>query len=251
MGKLSGKVALVTGGGTGIGRGIAELFASEGAQVLIAARREDKLKDVAALNPDKISYVQMDLRSREQRHRALQTCLDRYGRLDILVNNTAHQTIVAFADQSEDDIDCMIETNLAGTANMCHRALPLLTESKGCIVNISSTAGRATWMPSMKLVSYAATKAGINQLTRTLAAELGPLGIRVNAVAPGATRAEYSTTTFAQEGAEEYLNSVTALGRVGEPIDVARVVLFLVSDDAAWVTGQVIDASGGLMIAAG
>jgi len=253
MGILEGKVALVTGAGTGIGRGIAELFAAEGARVMIAARREAPLKEVAELAPDRIGYVLMDLKNREERHRALQSVIDRYGRLDILVNNGGRQQYENFLDQSEEEIDDIVLTNLASTAKLIHRAVPLLRATKGNIVNISSTAARSAPMPSVKLATYSATKAGINQLTRCLAAELGPLGIRINAVAPGLTYGEFARAALLDnpDAPLDALRSVTALGRIGEPLDIARVVLFMASEQASWVTGQILDASGGWQIAGG
>lgn len=251
MAKFDGKVALVTGGGTGIGRGITEHLVAEGARVLIAARRAEKLKEVAALAPDKISYSLMDLTSRKQRHQTLQTCIERFGRLDFLINNTADQPHKPFLEQTEDEIDRVVHTNLASTINMCHRAMPLLQKTGGSIVNISSASGRYVTVPSQHLVSYCATKAGINQFTRALAAEVGPLGVRANAVAPGFTRAEVSMREVDRQGIADVLCGMTAMGRIGEPIDIARLVSFLVSEEAGWITGQIIDASGGFQLGGG
>jgi NAD(P)-dependent dehydrogenase (short-subunit alcohol dehydrogenase family) len=251
MGMLEGKVALVTGAGTGIGRGIAELFAAEGARIVIAARREGPLREVAALAPGKISYVQMDLAKRQDRHDALNAVVDRHGRLDILINNAACQLWKPFLEQTEQEIAEVIETNLTSTAQLIHKAVPWLRQTRGSIVNISSTASRFSPMPSQKLTSYSASKAGINQLTRTLASELGPLGIRINAVAPGLTYGEMASVTLDRKELHEMLCGLTAFGRIGEPIDIARVVLLMVSDYSAWVTGQVLDASGGWQIGGG
>ncbi|TAL03403.1 MAG: SDR family oxidoreductase [Rhodospirillaceae bacterium] len=253
MGVLDGKVAFITGAGTGIGRGTAQLFAAEGAKVVIAARREGPLRDAAALAPGKISYVQMDLKSQADRHRALQTVMERHGRLDILVNNAANQYYGPFIEMTEDDIADTFLTNLTATASLIHRAIPLLRETKGNIVNISSTAGRFAPVPGQLMVAYSATRGGINQLTRTLAAELGPMGIRINAVAPGLTHGEVSDAKLLgkPDAPLDALRSVTALGRIGEPADIARVILFMASDQAAWVTGQILDASGGWQIGGG
>jgi NAD(P)-dependent dehydrogenase (short-subunit alcohol dehydrogenase family) len=251
MGMLEGKVALITGAGTGIGRGVAELFAAEGAQIVIAARRDGPLREVAALAPGKISYVQMDLAKRRDRHNALDAVVERHGRLDILINNAACQLWKPFLEQTEEEIAEVIGTNLISTAQLIHKAVPLLSRTGGSIVNISSTAARFSPTPSQKLTSYSASKAGINQLTRTLASELGPLGIRINAVAPGLTYGEKASVTLDRKELHEMLCGLTALGRIGQPIDIARVVLLMVSDYSAWVTGQVLDASGGWQIAGG
>ena len=254
MSLLEGKVALITGAGTGIGKGIAKMFAEEGAKVVIAARREAPLQATCTLDPEAISYVQMDLTSHDDRARALQTVIDRHGMLDVLVSNAGAQLWKTFEETTVEEIDTIYMTNLAATARLFKQALPLLEASKGNIVVISSTAARYTAVPSQKLSVYGASKAGLNQLTRTLAPELGPKGIRINAVAPGLTRGEYSGESIdleADDATKAWIASVTPLGRMGEPEDIAQAVTWLASDRAAWLTGQVIDASGGWQIAGG
>ncbi|MCW1429764.1 SDR family NAD(P)-dependent oxidoreductase [Novosphingobium sp. JCM 18896] len=251
MGMLEGKVALITGAGTGIGKGTALMFAAEGAKVVIAARREAPLQAVSALAPGSISYVQMDLTSAEDRARALQTVIDRHGKLDVLVSNAGAQLWKSFAETSDEEIETIFATNLAATTRLFKQALPHLEASRGNIVIVSSTASHYTLVPTQKLSVYGASKAGLNQLTRTLAPELGPLGIRINAVAPGLTRGEYSGESLdleADQATRDWIASVTALGRMGEPSDIAEAITWLASDRAAWITGQVIDASGGWQI---
>ena len=253
MGMLEGKVALVTGAGTGIGKGIALRFAREGAKVVIAARREEKLRETAALDPENISWVRMDLKSHEERASALETVKQRHGGLDILVSNAGSQLWKEFLETSDEEIEDIYATNLASTVRFIKQAVPYLEERKGNIVIISSTAARYTASPSMKLTVYSASKAGLNQLTRSLAPELGPLGIRINAVAPGLTRGEYADEGLQENdvATEAWIKGMTPLGRIGEPDDIAKSVTFLASDMADWVTGQVLDASGGWMIAGG
>jgi NAD(P)-dependent dehydrogenase (short-subunit alcohol dehydrogenase family) len=252
MGILDGKLAVVTGGGTGIGKGIALLFAAEGAKVVIAGRREAPLQAVAAQAPAQIEPLKMDLTSRDDQARVLDHIITRYGQLDILINNAAYQLWKTFAETSDEEIDDLFFTNLSSITRFIKRALPLLELSHGNIVNISSTASRYTAVPSQKLAVYSASKAGLNQLTRTLAPELGLLGIRINAVAPGLTRGEYAENALtADEATDAWVRQATPLGRWGEAEDIAKTVLFLASAQASWVTGQVIDASGGWQIAAG
>ncbi|KHK90258.1 SDR family NAD(P)-dependent oxidoreductase [Novosphingobium malaysiense] len=252
MGRLEGKVALVTGAGTGIGQGIAQAFAAEGAFVVIAARREAKLLETVSFDPGRISHVCMDLTNREDRIRAVEAAAERHGRLDILVNNAGSQISKPFAEQTEDEIAEVFNTNLISTAQLIQRALPHLREVGGNVVNISSTAGRFTQFPSSGMTMYSATRGGMNQLTRSLATELGPMGVRINAVAPGLTVGEVSGATLLADPAMlSTLEGMTPLGRVGQPADIARAVLFLASDEAEWITGQILDSSGGWWMGGG
>jgi NAD(P)-dependent dehydrogenase (short-subunit alcohol dehydrogenase family) len=253
MGMLAGKVALITGAGTGIGKGTALRFVQEGAKVVIAARRVEKLKETCAVAPDDISWVKMDLNDADDRARALATLIERHSRLDILVSNAGAQLWKSFEDTTDSEIEDIYQTNLASTVRFIKQAVPYLKMSKGNIVIISSCAGRYVLSPSQLLSVYGASKAGLNQFVRAVAPELGPNGIRINAVAPGLTRGEYADAGLKANdiATQEWIRSVTPLGRIGEPDDIARVVTFMASDMASWVTGQVLDASGGWQIAGG
>lgn len=253
MGLLDGKIALITGAGTGIGKGVALRFVREGARVVIAARRIEKLQETAALAPEAISCVRMDLNSSEERARALETVVARHGRLDVLVSNAGSQLWKSFEETTDEEIEDIYRTNLASTVRFIKQATPYLEASKGNIVIISSTAGRYVLCPSQLLSVYGASKAGLNQFTRAVAPELGPRGVRINAVAPGLTRGEYADEGLNHDdpATREWIRSVTPLGRAGEPDDIARVVAFMASDMASWVTGQVLDASGGWQVAGG
>jgi NAD(P)-dependent dehydrogenase (short-subunit alcohol dehydrogenase family) len=253
VGLLDGKIALITGAGTGIGKGVALRFVREGARVVIAARRIEKLQETAALAPEAISCVRMDLNSSEERARALETVVARHGRLDVLVSNAGSQLWKSFEETTDEEIEDIYRTNLASTVRFIKQATPYLEASKGNIVIISSTAGRYVLCPSQLLSVYGASKAGLNQFTRAVAPELGPRGVRINAVAPGLTRGEYADEGLNHDdpATREWIRSVTPLGRAGEPDDIARVVAFMASDMASWVTGQVLDASGGWQVAGG
>ena len=248
MSGLDGKTALVTGGGTGIGRATAELLAAAGCRVLIGGRREEPLRSVADNSGGMIAWERMDVAEAADRSRMLAAVRSAFGRLDILINNAAASVTADFVAQNAEQIRRQIEVNLMAPILLVHEALPLFPGG-GSIVNVTSAGARYQGMPPAGMSAYAPSKAGLNQFTRVLATELGPQGIRVNAVAPGLTDTEIAAEAIDNEELVPELVAITPLGRVGQPIDVARVILFLVSDASAWVTGQVVDASGGFWLA--
>ena len=249
MNGLDGKTALITGGGTGIGRATAELLAAAGCRVLIGGRREEPLRSVADSSGGMIAWERMDVTEAADRSRMLAAARSAFGRLDMLINNAAASVTADFVAQNAEQIRRQIEVNLVAPILLVHEALPLFPVG-GSIVNVTSAGARYQGMPPAGMSAYAPSKAGLNQFTRVLATELGPRGIRVNAVAPGLTDTEIAAEAVKNEALVPELVAITPLGRVGQPIDVARVILFLVSDAAAWVTGQVVDASGGFWLSA-
>ncbi len=246
---LDGRTALITGGGTGIGRATAELLAAAGCRVLIGGRREEPLRSVAENSADMIVWERMDVADAGDRSRMLAAARNTFGRLDVLINNAATSVTADFVAQNAEQIRRQIEVNLLAPMLLVHEALPLFTGG-GSIVNVTSAGARYQGMPPAGMSAYAPSKAGLNQFTRVLATELGPRGIRVNAVAPGLTDTEIATEAVNNPEHAAALVQQTPLGRVGKPIDVARVIVFLVGDSAAWVTGQVVDASGGFWLSA-
>lgn len=243
------KVALITGGGTGIGRATAERLAAQGCAVVVAGRREGPLQVAAASAPDLISYVKMDLANEDDQDEAIATVIARHGRLDMLVNNAATQKTGLFVDHSRDDIISNVHVNLTSTMLLTHKAIPHLIKVKGSIVMVSSAAARYQGMPPAQLSAYSASKAGLNQFTKVIATELGPQGVRVNAVAPGFTDTEIAAEGFSNKDLVDYIISITPLRRTANPDDVASVVVWLLGEDAGWVTGQIVDATGGLWLA--
>jgi len=243
---FSGQTVLITGGSSGIGAAIAETFAHANANVVVGARCRDTLESIAARFPGRISTVQMDIHKDEDRRRAVDTVIERHGQLDVLVNNAAYVVVAPFEKLAEAEITAMYDSLLGAPTCLIHLALPHLKKTKGCVVNISSVVGRAVVYPPTGDSVYGAGKAGLNQLTRTLASELGPFGIRLNAVSPGPTVTEMLDKTFRDYPAiKQTTLDTTPLGRLGQPSEIATVVAFLASDAGGWVTGQVIDAAGG------
>lgn len=244
-GTFAGKVALVVGGGTGIGRAVAEVVAERGGRAVVAGRRLDRLKQVVAVNPERIDHVQLDVADLAAHEHAVRAVVERHGRLDILVNSAALSVWKPFEQHTAEDFTRVFHTNLVAQAMLIQAALPYLRESRGNVVNVSSVSGKYNGMPPQNLPAYSPSKAALNQLTRVLSTELGPYGIRVNAVAPGVTDTEIAAGVFANKDLIARNIAETPLGRTASARDVALAICMLASDDAGWVTGQIVDATGG------
>lgn len=245
MSSLSNKVALVTGGGTGIGRSIALSLADAGARVVVAGRRTGPLEEVAASRPDQISHVQLDVSDTASVRKAIATVIERHGQLDVLVNNAGVYFQGPVSELSDEQIDSLYDVNVKGLLVATREALPHLLETTGNVINISSVLGSGV---APATAAYSGTKSAVDQITRTLAAELGGQGIRVNCVAPGLTATDMSAPLTADEATLQTFTSMTPLGRLGEPDDIAKAVTFLASPGATWITGQILHSSGGLLL---
>jgi NAD(P)-dependent dehydrogenase (short-subunit alcohol dehydrogenase family) len=246
--EFNDKVVFVTGGGTGIGRGIAEAFVRSGATVVVSGRRAGPLEAFCSGHSQRADFVQMDVGVDAERRQAVDRVIERHGRLDVLVNNALSYVGGPLERLRIDQIESMYRVLLVGTVGMTQMALPHLLAARGVVINISSVVGRYVPFPPDSGAVYASAKAGVNQFTRTLAAELGPAGVRVNAIAPGVTATE-AAEADANAQLAEAMAKLTPMGRIGQPSDIAAVALFLASDAASWVTGQVIDAAGGFGLA--
>jgi 3-oxoacyl-[acyl-carrier protein] reductase len=243
-GRLEGRVSLVTGASRGIGRAIARALALEGATVFVGARDEARLADVVREVVDEggtAVALSLDVADRASVDAALQRILESRGRLDHLVNNAGITRDNLLLRMKKEEWDQVIATNLTGTY-LCTQAVlkPMLKQRSGRIVNVTSVVGVTG---NAGQANYAASKAGIIGFTKAVAREVASRSITVNAVAPGFI--DTDMTAAMTEKARESLTSSIPLGRVGRPEDIASAVAFLVSDAAAYITGQVLGVDGG------
>ncbi len=245
---LSGKVALVTGAGRGIGREIALTLASYGADIIINYNgSKEKALEVAAKIQDmgrKVIAVQCSVADFEAGEKMVAAMLQEFGHIDILVNNAGITKDNLIMKMKEDDFDNVIDINLKGTFNMIkHVYRPFLKQRSGRIINLSSVSGI---LGNAGQANYSASKAGVIGLTKSVARELASRNITVNAVAPGFISTDM--TAAMSEAAKEAVISQIPLKRVGEPKDIAETVAFLASDKASYITGQVISIDGGMVM---
>lgn len=244
---LQDKVALVTGGGTGIGKEIARTLGRHGARVCIASRKQDVLAAAASeleSQDIEVAWLPCDIREGDQVDALIAGLRERFGALDIVVNNAAGNFPAPITGISYNGFRAVVDIDLRGTYNVSKAAFEAFLKARGGhIVNISAPFQN---MGVSLQAHVAAAKAGVDSLTRTCAVEFGPHGVRVNAVAPGATAQTEGMDRF--EGIETAGASPCPLGYVGARHDIANMVLFLVSDAASYVTGQVIAVDGGTSI---
>jgi NAD(P)-dependent dehydrogenase (short-subunit alcohol dehydrogenase family) len=242
---LSSDVAVVTGGGSGIGAGIAALLAQAGAKVAILDMSGEAAKTVAEqINADGGTAIGVEANITDEAgvEQALTSVREQLGPVSVLVNNAATWTIKKFADTTAEETQRVVDVTLIGTINVMRAALPDLLATQGRIVNVASDSAR-TGEHSMSV--YAGAKAGVVAITKSIAQEVGRKGVRANVVAPGTTQTPGSAAFIEQVGGPEKLARAYPLGRLGEPADIAGAVLFLACPLSSWITGQVLSVSGG------
>ena len=242
---LSGEVALVTGGGSGIGEAIARTLSRAGAAVAVADISEESAARVATAICDEGGQampVQMDIADAASIDAAMERLHAQLGQVSILVNNAATWVVKEFKDTTPAEVDRVLGVTLIGTINVTRAALPDVLERRGRIINTISDSAR-TGERFMSV--YAAAKAGLIGLTKSLAKEVGGQGVTVNGVSPGTTSTPGGSAFIQAAGGPEKLARAYPMGRIGEPEDIANAVLFFASPLSSWITGQVLSVSGG------
>ena len=249
MRELAGKIALVTGATSGIGRATALRFAEAGARVALVGRNEGNLQEVAAEirgRDGEAFQIRADVTDEEDARRSVAEAAERFGALDVLVNTAGILSSGTIENTSLADWDAMMNVNLRAVFHIMQLAVPHLEGRRGSIVNVSSVTGLRAF-PGV--LAYCVSKAGVDQLTRCAALELAPKGIRVNAVNPGVVRTEiHPRGGMGEEAYAAFLErsrETHPLGRVGEAREVAELILFLASERASWITGATYSIDGG------
>jgi 3-oxoacyl-[acyl-carrier protein] reductase len=247
MPNLKGKVAIVTGASKGIGAAIAEDLAREGASVIVnyssSPQKAEEVVSRIKSNGGSAKAVRADISKPAEARQLIDATLTEFGCVDILVNNAGVYEFRPLPDVDEAHFDRIFDLNVKGLVFATQAAVKAFGENGGTVINISSMASLAA-TPNASV--YSATKAAVDSITRTLAAELGPKKILVNSVLPGPVETDGALSLSNWDEFSAGLVQQTPLGRVGKPADIAKVVSFLASDDAGWITGQVIPVAGGL-----
>lgn len=244
--KLNGKTALVTGASSGLGKHFAKTLHCAGASVILCARRVDKLKDLSKELGENCDYFSLDVTSEESVKELKSKIVSNNLNLDILINNAGTSDPLRFKDLTEDSWNYVLETNLNGAFRMAKMATDLMLKNKqgGSIINIASILGQRV---GLNLTSYATSKSGLIQLTKSMALELARSNIRVNALAPGYILTEINDEFFSTKEGQDYISKIP-MNRLGLEEDLDGALLLLSSDASSFMTGSVINIDGGHLV---
>jgi dihydroanticapsin dehydrogenase len=242
--KLSGKVALITGGSRGIGFAIAKILSENGASVVITSKNSEKL-NIAKSKISNSFGITCDIKKTNEVKNVVDETIKKFGRLDILVNNAGvFPKIKKLHEIDENEWNEVLDVNLTGQFRFTKEAIPHLQKTSGCIINISSDAGLKAYQ-GFNADAYSATKAALIVLTKCWALEYAKDRIRVNCICPGVVDTDMTKPFLKNQKDIEFMNNEHPLGRIGQPEEIGKAVLYFVSNDASWVTGAILTVDGG------
>ena len=242
--KLSGKVALVTGGSRGIGFATAKIMSENGATVVITGKNSERLAKSVLKIPNSIGIV-ADIRKTDEVKNVVSKTIEKFGKLDILVNNAGiFPKIKQLHEIDEDEWNEVLDVNLTGQFRFTKEAIPHLQKTSGSIINISSDAGLKAYQ-GFNADAYSATKAALIILTKCWALEYAKYKIRVNCICPGVVDTDMTKPFLKTQQDKDFMNNEHPIGRIGKPEEIAKAIMYFVSDDASWTTGAVLAVDGG------
>jgi NAD(P)-dependent dehydrogenase (short-subunit alcohol dehydrogenase family) len=241
--RLKNKIAIITGGGTGIGLSCARLFCKEGARSVIFGRRADRLDEAVAEIGNTAQAVSGDITRNEDIKRLVETTVNTYGRVDILINNAGVFTGAPVHEMQDSDWDATLNINLTGVFKLTREVLPhMMQQQSGSLIHISSILGLVA---TPNVAAYNTSKGALNQFSRSLAVEYGSSGIRSNAICPGLIATEMTEELMSNKELMQEWSKNYPIGRFGQPDDIAQACLFLASDESSFVTGTLLPVDGG------
>ena len=242
--KLSGKVALVTGGSRGIGFAIAKILSDNGASVVITSKNSEKIKQAETKISNSFG-ITCDIKKKNEVQNVLEQTIKKFGKLDILVNNAGiFPKIKLLHEIEEEEWNEVLDVNLTGQFRFTKEAIPHLQKTSGCIINISSDAGLKAYQ-GFNADAYSASKAALIVLTKCWALEYAKNKIRVNCICPGVVDTDMTKPFLKTQTDKEFMDNEHPLGRIGQPEEIAKAIMYFVSDDASWTTGAVLTVDGG------